>query len=78
MKPSTSKLVLAVATAAVTCLGDLAGQLASGQLVNVPRSVLLGLGIGIFARLAGAALAWYVNQAAAETMPDPPHQDQRP
>lgn len=76
MKPSTSKAVLALATAAVTCITDLAGQFASGQLVNVPRSVLFGALIGAFARLAGMVLAWFVNQAAAAAMSDTPHQDQ--
>lgn len=78
MKPSTSKLILAVATAAVTCVGDLAGQLASGQLVNAQRSVLIGLGIGAFVRLAGVVLAWYVKQAAAAATLDTSHQDQQP
>jgi len=73
MKPRTAKLILTLATAGVGALTDVAAQLAGGQLVNAGRSIIVGVVLGIFARVLGAGLAYLVTQAAAA---EPPHQDQ--
>jgi hypothetical protein len=65
VKPSTAKLLLHVGTGALAALGDLAIQLSSGALVNAPRIVLLGVGLGLFVKFGGQWLAYLVEQAAA-------------
>lgn len=57
MTPLKRKWVLAGAVAIATALADFGGQLASGAAANAPRSVVIGLAIGGFARAVGAFLA---------------------
>lgn len=57
MKPRTRKWVHAGVAALIGAASDLGAQLASGQLVNAPRAVVVGLVVGAVCRVAGAMLA---------------------
>jgi hypothetical protein len=51
------KWVHAALVALVSGVADVGAQLASGQLVNAPRAVLVGVAVGLLARVLGAILA---------------------
>ena len=57
MTPRTRKWAHAGLVALVSGFADVGAQLASGQLVNAPRAVLVGVGVGLVARVLGAMLA---------------------
>lgn len=51
------KWIHAGLVALVSGVADVGAQLASGQLVNAPRAVVVGIGVGLVARAVGAMLA---------------------
>lgn len=57
MKAKTKKLILAAFTALVSAAGDVSVQLIAFGEANIGRSAIVGLGIGVVVRVAGAILA---------------------
>jgi hypothetical protein len=57
MKAKSKKWVHAGVTGLVAGVADISTQLATGTLVNAPRAMIVGIGVGIVARALGAALA---------------------
>lgn len=57
MKARTKKIVLAAFTALMSAIGDVSVQLIAFGQVNVGRTALVGLGMGVVVRVAGAVLA---------------------
>lgn len=63
ISPKTAKWVHAAVGTLIGSLTDLAAQLAQGQYVNAPRTVIVGLVVGLVMRVAGKILeATTVNE----------------
>jgi hypothetical protein len=71
MTPRKRKWIHAGLVALVSGFADIGAQLASGQLVNAPRAVIVGVGVGLLARAVGAMLAAQaLDEADAEGSSD--------
>lgn len=62
------KLILAGIVGLVAALGELSQQMVAGTL-NLTRIAIVGTGIGLLVRVAGAVLATYVETTPAESKP---------
>lgn len=62
------KLILAGIVGLVAALGELSQQMVAGTL-NLTRIAIVGTGIGLLVRVAGAVLATYVETTPAEPKP---------